>query len=252
MWNRGVRAALVGLLVIGVAAGIACKEGLAFDGHLTETFQALASTPAYQLFLGPPRTAIFTNLSGRDVVGLRITFSAPVPSATGYGVGAEATIASNGGLMLTFEGAIGPFGGVSAQWVETDAQVLVAGWITEDGSLIPIDLHQPFARMNGTVTYLPDLGGLGFAINVSVVLSGALSTTFDGSEIVRYRWEWEDGFVQEGTTAERTLSFSYDIHLHPHLRAPDHLTSVTLTVYAANGASSSVTKPFKLFVVVVS
>jgi hypothetical protein len=247
MRNRGARAALIAMVVIGVAAGIVYKDALAYNGRFAESFQALAPTPAFQLFLGPPRSAIFTNLSGQEVVGLKLTFSAPMPSATGYGIGADATVASNKDLTLIFDGAIGPFGGVYAQWNEEDAQVLVAGWLTEDGSTIPIDLHEPFARMSGTATYWSGIVGLGVVINVSIVLDGGLSTTYDGSEIVRYRWEWEDGLIQEGPTAERMLSVPYDFHAFLH--APESLTSVTLTVWTPNGSSSSVTRQFKYIVV---
>ena len=253
---RTIRVALVGLFVIALAVGAALAGSLDIR---TETFQALAPTPAYQFAPGPPPSAIFTNLTGEDVVGLKLTFTSAVPSLSGYGVGSDASLTSNSGLLATFEGTIPSYGGVYAEWDETEARVLVAQWLLADGSSVPIDLHQPFAKMAGTAAYalrvyidsVPTSGrpilANGLTIKPQILasfsLDGGRSTTFDSNDIVRYQWEWDDGLIQEGPTVERTLIKTLD-------EAPftgtlsSYIGSVTLTVWSTNGASSSVTKAF--------
>ncbi len=262
MRSRSTRMALVGLCVIGLAAGTAFAGPLTIH---TETFQALAPTPAFQLFPGPPSSAIFTNLSGQEVVGLKIIFSVPVPSATGYGMGASAAVTSNEGQTLTFGGTIGSFGGVYAQWKE-DAQILAASWFTEDGSAIPIDLHQPFARMTGSASYrfahilsfgpqtgivLAQYGYFAGQIVATFVLDGGLSAVYDGSEVARYQWEWNDGVIQNGPTAERTMLITMDLG-DVFGQTSYYVGSVTLTVWSVNGSSSSVTKTFLLRVFAIA
>ena len=265
MRNGTTRIALIGLVVIGLTTGItAFGYGIGELSH-TETFQALGPAPAYQMYLGPPRTAIFTNVTGEDVVGLRLTFSSPVPSLSGYGVAAEAALTSNEGMTAIFEGEISSYGGVSAEWDETDAKVLVARWLKADGSTLPVDLHQPFARMKGTASYAVGLSMVSIPVNgvplapmngsliapqfeATFALDGRLSTTFDGTEIARYQWEWDDGFIQEGPTAKRTISMRLELD-HVIGRTSYDVASVTLTVWGVNGSTSSVTKTFTLRVV---
>ncbi len=256
MRTKAAKVALVGLFAIGLVSGTALAAGFAIR---TQTFQALAPTPPYQLFLGPPRSAIFTNLTGEDAVGLQLIFSSAVPSLSGYGIASDATLVLSEGLMATFEGDIPNYGGVYAEWDETDAKVLVAQWLLADGSTLPVNLHQPFARMMGTVTYSlsiaagslplgegPVVAGDGFItpqIEVMFDLDGSLSTTFDGTDIVRYKWEWDDGVMQEGPTAERTILMSIDVGPIGG-RISHHIASVTLTVWGLDDSSSSVTKSF--------
>jgi hypothetical protein len=258
MKTRTAQIVLVGLFAVLLTAGGALATNL---NMWTETFQALGPTPAYQFSPGPPPSAIFTNLTGDDVVGLKLTFTAAVPSLSGYGVGANATLASNAGLMAVFEGDISDYGGVYAQWDETAASVLVAQWLLADGSSVPVDLHQPLAKMVGSVDYgqfglsvssqafglaAPTNGpSIRIRFSATFSLDGSRSTTFDNNDIVRYQWEWHDGLVQEGPTAERTIRKTLAISPSPGLLSP-FVGSVTLTVWSANGASSSVTKAFSL------
>lgn len=150
----------------------------------------------------------------------------------------DASLQSNDGKIVEFAGDIPAYGGVYIAWEEADADVLVARWVMPDGSTFPVDLHQPFARMRGTMTLslerLPD----GARIDADLDLDARSSTTSDGTEIIRYQWVWDDGFVQEGPVAERTLTLSIGFLETP----PDVLATVTLTVWAANGTTASVTR----------
>jgi len=232
-----VRSIFIAMLLVGALAATTAAGPRQYE-EVSRSFIESGPTPAYQHFAGPPQSAIFTNVSGGAAVGLRITYSSPVPTAAGYGMLGDVSLQSNEGMIVEFSGDVPAYGGVYITWDEVDAKVLVARWIMADGSTFPVDLHQPFARMRGNITQSIELLMNSVQVETMVELDARSSTTSDGTEIVRYQWVWDDGFIQEGPVAERTLTISVGFSDTP----PDVLATVTLTVWAANGTTSSVTR----------
>jgi hypothetical protein len=235
MRNQAARIALVGLLLVGFVATVSLAKRWDFQ---EEPFMALGTTPAYQAFAGALSGAIFTNTTGQAATGLLVMFSSAVPSASGYAIAGDVTLVSNENRVVQFDGDIPSYGAVYVQWEEDGVQVLDAQWVVADGPNVPVDLHQPLAGLSGTVT--ETFAGFfdGATISGLIVVSGHLSTAFDGSDIVRYVWEWDDGLVQEGMAVERTYELAYS-----YLDFEESYTAgtVTLTVWTSRGASASAT-----------
>ncbi len=246
MRQRAVRSIFMTVLWVAAFAATAVARPQQYQ-ELSRSFIESGPTPAYQHFAGPPQSAIFTNVSGGEAVGLRITYSSAVPTAAGYGVLGNVSLQSNDGMIVEFSGDVPAYGGVYITWDQADAQVLVARWIMADGSTFPVDLHQPFARMRGTITQSLEMLSGGARIDADIELDARSSTTFDGTEIVRYQWVWDDGFVQEGPVAERTLTVSVAFLDTP----PDVLATVTLTVWAVNGSTASAIKEIPLLLRII-
>ena len=173
-------------------------------------------------------------LRSRD---LRVTFSGPVTSVTGEGIGADVSVASNAGGVVVFAGDILAYGTVSVEWPLGSADVVSAEWLQGELVAGTVDFHTPTAVMSGQTVFSIVFDGMPHLF-YDVSLDGGMSRSPDGSSIVRYLWEWSDGVTQEGENASRTL----DINLGPFFGREQENETVTLTVWNAAGKSASVAR----------
>lgn len=222
---------VLGALVLVVAIGLT----LAARGpELTQSFVAVASS-SYQRFSSNNEGALLTNDLGVSVTGLRITFSAPVPSAAGIGIGAAVSIVSNEAGIVVLGGSILAGGTVSVEWPVGTAEIVQAEWLQDGDVAGVVDLHRPIAGILGHTQLSVSFNGAPH-LALEVRLDGGLSRSPDGTSIVRYLWEWSDGTIQEGAAAARTFSIDFF-----GLFFGQQTEDVTLTVWNAAGGSSSVT-----------
>jgi hypothetical protein len=223
----------VALILVGVI-GVVALGGRDFWLD-TQSFVDTASV-AYQRFASDNEGALLMNTTGGSVTGLRVTFSGPVSSVRGEGIGSAVEVSSNEGGVAMFSGEIPASGTVYVEWPLGEAEIAAAEWLQGDAVVGTIDLHAPMAVMSGQ----SDVGVTFFDMPqafAQVWATGDLSRSPDGSPIVRYLWEWSDGTSQEGADVSRT----FVVELTDELWEARQRESVTLTVWNAAGRSSSVT-----------
>jgi hypothetical protein len=230
---------LLGLLVLlaVVSVGLAARDTI-----LTETFVATASA-SYQRFTSDNNVALLTNDLGVGVTGLRVTFSDPVSSVAGQGIGASVSIVSNVEGVVVLSGDIPANGTVDVGWPAGSGEIVAAEWLQGGNAAGAVNLHAPMAAFHGRCelyfSYTQHTH-----IMAEVRLDGTLSTSPDGSPIVRYLWEWSDGMAQEGPIAtQRAVVNPFAI------MDGEQFAGATLTVWNAAGESSTVSHVLFTFLV---
>jgi hypothetical protein len=228
-----MRKALCTLVLVGVF-GLAALAGWGFEiGAEPVIDKAVVS---YQRFAAQEEEALLTNMTGGPVVGLRVTFSAPVAPITAVGIAASVEIVSSDGGVLVLSGDIPASGTVSLEWPLGSGDIVAAEWLRNDGVAVPVDLGAPMAIMRGIFTAAVVFEDLP-CICIEASLSGRMSQSRDGGEIVRYLWTWSDGVTQEGPNVARIITYE----LLDDVWEVAVRVGVTLTVWNSAGQRSTVT-----------
>ncbi len=187
-----------------------------------------ASAPAYRFFKTSANVAVFRNTSDGAYVGLRIVFAEPATPSNPFGIGAELALVSNEEGLCVYEGEVPPAGMIEIDWTLNGPLIEEAAWIDKEGTLHPIDVHSPDARIwyelppgtdnpvHGCTSYVP----------VDIAFKGDWSKDPDGLPLVDYRWEWSDGVSGGTPNLVRTFQVPGDY-------------TVTLTVWDAEGRAQS-------------
>ncbi len=228
------------VLVASIMVLLGTAVAYAGFGPLVQEVPFLDTAPAgaYQRFASDSNGALFTNLVGADVTGLRIEFSSPVASLAGYGVGASVVVSSNEAGVAVLTGSIPQYGTVGISWPLDESVIVKAEWLNGDAVAGAVDLHTPIAKMWGTLALSISFEQFLY-LNLGVSLSAGMSSDPDGAPIAQYLWEWSDGVVQEGAAVTR----EWQLSIFPFFEESFGVT-VTLTVRNAAGESSTLTHRF--------
>ena len=171
---RVLRFSLVILLVVGIGA---------------------TAAPFQFSLVGDTAIGFFNNETGKEASGLLLRLRDSLDLLHCFGVGANMIMTETSNAEILFEGFVVPGGTWEVDWQWNGLRLESAAWITGGEVLEEIDVHAPTAQM----VSVPGVADL------EMRFEAVGSIDPDGSSLVGYWWEFEDGQVLEGREVRKTF-----------------------------------------------